>query len=232
MLVSSIIGFVPAILLLFILLRRYEEFFRESKIFQAFAAGMVLGMVITVVESSIAITLITLAVLFPIFEESIKLVILNWPKMRGKIKTVYYGASLGVGIGSMTIIPAAFFTFTTYPETFGNPQSYFDLILLSFNFCLLNAATGVMIGYGSSKHQIFSFYIKATILHMVYSFFYFIYIVTDGNMKYGPLLIATIIAFGLFLYVLRDLLPDAVPADMMRKKRREHRKKVREERSN
>ena len=46
MLVSSIIGFVPAILLLFILLRRYEEFFKESKIFQAFAAGMVIGMVV------------------------------------------------------------------------------------------------------------------------------------------------------------------------------------------
>jgi hypothetical protein len=231
MLVSSIIGFVPAILILFLLLRRYEEFFKESKIFQAFAAGMVIGMVITVFESTIEISLIAFALLFPIFEESIKLVILNWPKLRGEIKTVYYGAALGVGIGSMAIIPAAFFVFTTEPSTFGNPQSYFDLILLSFNFCLLNSATGVMIGYGSAKHLIGSYFVKATVLHMVYGVFYFIFVLTPGIMKYAPLFVASVIAFGLFLYVLRDLLPDAIPPDMMKKKRREHRKRIREERS-
>jgi hypothetical protein len=85
-----------------------------------------------------------------------------------------------------------------------------------------------MIGFGSAKHLIMNYFLRATILHMFYNVFYFIYTITEGNMKYGPLLIASLIAFGIFLYVLRQLLPDAVPPEMMRKKRRDRRKKVRE----
>ena len=49
-------------------------------------------------------------------------------------------------------------------------------------------------------------------------------------MKYASLLVATLFAVGLFWYVLRGLMPEAVPPDMLKKRRRETRKRVREER--
>ncbi len=230
MAVSSIIGFSPAILLLYILLRRYEEYFAGRNLFLFFALGMVIGMIITVFHMVSPFTLLVFVILFPIFEESAKLVILNWPKLKGKQDTVYYGAALGLGIGSMAIIAIAFSVFMDYPETLGNPQTYFDLILLSFNFSLLQGATGVMVGYGCAKNEVMKFFLRAIIIHAVYNLFFLIYSITEGSMKYGPLFIATIFAAGVFYYVLIDLLPQAVPSDMLKKKRREARRKVREKR--
>jgi hypothetical protein len=230
MTVSSIIGFAPAILLLYILLRRYEEYFAGRNLFLFFALGMVLGMIITVFQMVSPLTLLVFVILFPIFEESAKLVILNWPKLKGKQETVYYGAAMGLGIGSMAIIAIAFSVFMDFPETLGNPQTYFDLILLSFNFSLLQGATGVIIGYGCAKNDVMKFFLRAIIIHAVYNLFFLIYSITEGAMKYGPLFIATIYAVGVFYYVLSDLLPQAVPSDMLKKKRREARRRVREKR--
>jgi hypothetical protein len=230
MTVSSIIGFAPAILLLYILLRRYEEYFAGRNLFIFFALGMVMGMIITVFQMVSPLTLLVFVILFPIFEESAKLVILNWPKLKGKQETVYYGAALGLGIGSMAIIAIAFSVFMDYPKTLGNPQTYFDLILLSFNFSLLQGATGVMIGFGCAKNEVMKFFIRALSVHAVYNLFFLIYSITEGSMKYGPLFIATILAVGVFYYGLSDLLPQAVPSDKLKKKRREDRRRVREKR--
>ncbi len=230
MAVSSIIGFIPAILLLYILLRRYEEYFAGRNLFLFFALGMVLGMIITVFQMVSPLTLLVFVILFPIFEESVKLVILNWPKLKGKQETVYFGAALGLGIGSMAIIAIAFSVFMDHPETLGNPQTYFDLVLLSFNFSLLQGATGVMIGYGCAKNEVTRYFLRAYVVHAIYNLFFLIYSITEGSMKYGPLFIATILAVGLFYYVLSELLPKAVPQDMLKKRRREARRRVREKR--
>lgn len=230
MTVSSVIGFVPAILLMYILLRRYEGLFNEKFIFFMFGGGMVLGMIITVFHMFTEYTLLIFVVLFPLFEESAKLVILNWPKFKLKHETVYYGAALGLGIGSMAIIAIAFKIFMDFPDSLTNPQTYLDLVILSFNFCLLNGATGVIIGFACSKGEVTGFFFRAFIAHAVYNSFFFMYMLSGEVMKYAPLAVATIFAFGLFWYVLHGLLPDAVPPDMQKKRRREKRRKAREER--
>ena len=227
---SSVIGFVPAILLLYILLRRYEGFFNERNLFISFAGGMVLGMIITVFHMLSEYSILVFVVLFPLFEELAKFVILNMPKLVLKHETVYYGAALGLGAGSMSIIAIAFKVFSDYPETLGNAQTYFDLVLLSFNFCLLNGATGIMIGFGSAKGEMFYYFLRAFILHAVHSLFFLLYMWSEGAMKYTPLIGATMIAYGVFWYVLRDLLPQAVPPEMKKKRRREARKRARKAR--
>lgn len=228
MTLSSVIGFAPAVLLLYILLRRYEGLFLEKYVFILFAVGMVVGMITSVFHMFSEYSLLVLVILFPLFEELAKLVILNNPKLQLKRETVYYGAGLGLGIGSMSIIAIAFRVFIDYPETMGNPQTYFDLVVLSFNFCLLHGATGVIIGYGCSKGEIFNFFFRAYILHAVYNLFFLIYTISGGVWKYGPLFVATLFAIGLFWYVLSGLLPEAVPPDMQKKRRRDLRKRVRE----
>ena len=238
MIVSSIIGFAPAIFLLFILLRRYEEFFKESKIFQAFAAGMILGMIFTVAHlvsddfllSALDLSIIGFVILFAAFEEGAKLVILNFPRLQLKHETVYYGAALGLGIGSMAIIAISVKVFLTSPEDITNPLTVIGLIVLSFNFSLLHSATGVIIGYGSAKGEGMKWYFRATVLHAAYNLVLLPFMWGVPGALYGSLFVSTLIALGLFIFVLRDLMPEAVPADMQKKRRRELRKKIREER--
>jgi hypothetical protein len=238
MIVSSIIGFAPAVFLLFILLRRYEEFFKESKIFQAFAAGMILGMIFTVAHmasddfllAALDLSIIGFVILFAAFEEGAKLVILNWPKLQLKHETVYYGAALGLGIGSMAIIAISFKVFLSAPEAITNPLTVIGLIVLSFNFSLLHSATGVIIGFGSTRGEGMKWYFRAAILHAAYNLVLLPFMWGVPVALYGSLIVSTMVAAGLFLFVLRDILPEAVPSDMLKKRRREHRKKVREER--
>jgi hypothetical protein len=239
MIVSSIIGFVPAVLLLFILLRRYEEFFKESKIFQAFAAGMILGMFFTAVHMAfdgqileyLDLSFLGFVILFPLFEQSIKLVILNYPKLQLKHQTVYYGAALGLGIGSMAVIAISYKFFLDYPESLANPLQILVFVVLSFNYSLLHSATGIIIGYGSTKGYAMRWFFRAFLIHAVYNFTLLPLMWGVAGALYGSLLVATMIAIVVFFYVLRDLMPEAVPPEMMRKRRREHRKRVREERT-
>ncbi|UCF09018.1 MAG: hypothetical protein JSW28_04855 [Thermoplasmata archaeon] len=231
MALSSVIGFAPAILLLYILLRRYEAFFAERNIFLALAAGMVLGMIITVFHLISEYTLLIFVVLFPLFEEAAKLIILNLPKLHGKFYTIYYGAALGLGIGSMSIIAISFSVFSNNPDTISNPQTYFDLVVLSFNFCLVNSATGVMIGYGCAKEKILSYFSRAFFLHAVYNLFFLLYMWSGEYVKYAPLFVATVLAVGLFWYALKGLMPDAAPPEMLKKRRRDVRKEAREKRT-
>lgn len=238
MTLSSVIGFVPAILIFYILLRRYEGFFKEKYIFISFAVGLVLGMIITVfhlvsddfVLAHLDLSLLVFVGLFALFEEAAKLVILNMPRLQLKHDTVYYGSGLGLGVGSMAIVAISFKVFMDDPNAFGNVLTITGLVVLSFNFSLLHGATGVMIGYGCAKGEVLHFFIRAFIFHAVYNLLLLPFMWGIDVAMYGSLFVATLFTVGLFWYVLSGLMPEAVPPDMQKKKRRELRKMARESR--
>ncbi len=236
MALSSVIGFVPAILLLYILLRRYEGLFKEKYIFISFAVGMVLGMIITVFHLTsddlilmhLDLSFLVFVLLFALFEESAKLVILNLPRLQLKHETVYYGAGLGLGIGSMAVIAISVKVFIDDPNAFGNPLTIIGLFVLSFSYSLLHSATGVMIGYGCAKKEVVNLFFRAFIFHAVYNLLLLPFMWSLEGAMYASLFVATLFAVGLFWYVLRGLMPHAVPVEMQKKRRRELRKQVRE----
>ena len=239
MAVSSVIGFAPAILLLYILLRQYETFFSERNIFLALAGGMVLGMIITVfhlisddaILNFIDLTLIVYVLLFALFEELAKLIILNYPKLAGKHYTVYYGATLGLGIGSMSIIAISYRLFLDLPDALGNPLTVGTLVVLSFNYSLLNGSTGVMIGYGSAKYKLSSYFIRAFLAHALFNLMLLPFLWGLAVAEFGSLFLVTLFTVSLFWYVLKTLMPDAVPPEMQKKRKREVRKRVRDKRN-
>jgi hypothetical protein len=238
MTLSSVIGFVPAILILYILLRRYEGFFKEKYIFLSFAVGLILGMIITVfhlvsddfILSHLDLSLLVFVLLFALFEEAAKLVILNMPRLQLKYDTVYYGAGLGLGVGSMAIVAISFKVFMDDPNAFGNLLTITGLVVLSFNFSLLHSATGVMIGYGCAKKEVVHFFSRAFLFHAVYNLLLLPFMWSIEGAMYASLFVATLYTVGLFWYVLSGLMPEAVPPEMQKKRRRELRKRVREER--
>jgi RsiW-degrading membrane proteinase PrsW (M82 family) len=239
MAVSSVIGFAPAILLLYILLRQYETFFTERNIFLALAGGMVLGMVITVFHLAsddtildfLDLSLIVYVLLFALFEELAKLIILNYPKLAGKHYTVYYGATLGLGVGSMAIIAISYKLFLDSPNALGNPVTVGVLVVLSFNYSLLNGSTGVMIGYGSAKYKLSNYFIRAFLVHALFNLMLLPFLWGLAVAEFGSLFLITLFTVSLFWYVLKTLMPDAVPLKMQKKRRRESRKRVREKRT-
>ena len=178
MIVSAVAGFAPAMGLMFYTLRDYtypqvkEPFFDDRKIFAFFALGIVLGMVLFAFEEwgrviSSTETIIALIIGFALMEESLKLVILNYPKFQRKIDTGFYGLSLGLGI-------SATFTFATiYASAMGIEEpSAIDMTayaLMGVQFVLLHGATTTFIGIGVARGDIKGYFSEALLIHVGYN---------------------------------------------------------------
>ncbi len=178
MIVSAIAGFAPAMGLMFYTLRDYtfpaveKPFFDDRKVFAFFALGIVLGMVLFAFEewggtASSEETLLVLIVGFALMEESMKLMILNFPRFQQKIDTAFYGLSFGLGI-------AATFTFATiYASALGiEDPGAVDMLayaLLGFQFVLLHGATTAFIGIGVARGEIKPYFSEALLIHIGYN---------------------------------------------------------------
>jgi hypothetical protein len=178
MIVSALAGFAPAMGLMFYTLRNYtfpnvkKPFFDDRKVFAFFALGIVLGMVLFAFErwgqmTSTRETIIVLIVGFALMEESMKLVILNYPKFQRKVDTAFYGLSFGLGI-------SATFTFATiYASAMGLEEpSAVDMTayaLLGLQFVLLHGATTTFIGIGVARGDIKPYFSEALLIHIGYN---------------------------------------------------------------
>lgn len=180
MIVSAVAGFAPAMGLMYYTLRDYtfpaveKPFFDDRKVFAFFALGIVLGMVLFAFEewggtASTAETLLVLIIGFALMEESMKLMILNFPRFQRKIDTAFYGLSFGLGI-------SATFTFATiYASALGieDPQAV-DMAayaLLGLQFVLLHGATTAFIGIGVARGEVKAYFSEALLIHIGYNLF-------------------------------------------------------------
>ncbi len=175
---AGIAGFGPSMGLLYYTVKDYtypkveKPFFDDRKIFAFFALGIVLGMVLFAVEeygrgASSDETLVAVVLVFAIFEELLKLIILNFPRFQRKVDTAFYGLSLGLGI-------AATFTFASvYVSLLGlEKPTAVEMVaygLLGVQFVLLHGATTSMIGIGVARGEARGYFTRALLLHVSYS---------------------------------------------------------------
>ena len=166
--------------LMFYTLRDYtfprveKPFFDDRKIFAFFALGIVLGMVLFAFEewgrtASAAETMLALIVGFALMEESLKLMILNYPKFQKRIDTAFYGLSFGLGL-------SATFTFATvYASALSvEAPSAVDMTafaLLGVQFVLLHGATTAFIGIGVARGEVKPYFAEAVLIHIGYNLF-------------------------------------------------------------
>jgi hypothetical protein len=206
--VSAIAGFAPSLGLLYFTLRDYtfpnvkEPFFDDSKIFKFFALGIVLGMVIFAFEDwgrtvSSLDTLIILNVLFAVMEESMKLVILNYPKFQRKVDTAFYGLSLGLGI-AMTLTFA-----TVYSSLLGleNPGPFEMVVysLFGLQIVLLHGSTTTLIGIGVVRGDIKGYFSEALLIHIGYSLLMMLFFNTFFPLDFiGLGLASAVVVYGYY----------------------------------
>ncbi|MEF8879602.1 MAG: protease PrsW [Candidatus Thermoplasmatota archaeon] len=182
------LGIIPALILIYISLKGYEEIYKEKTIFITFIAGIAAGVISIIMEG---ITqrdagLIGVILLFPLFEQMFKTVILNLPRFQEKRSTTIYGLSLGLGFGSV---------FTPYYIIVSSSRLNSSVETLSFAFfisvglILLHGATGTLIGYGVYRSELFKYFILSIVLYIpapILSLF-----------PYTPLII---VPYGLVIY--------------------------------
>lgn len=215
MMLAAALGVGPALALMFWTLRDYtypkveRPFFDDRKLFALLAVGMVIGVVVYVLQSYFNLGYLLFALLFAVFEELIKLIILNMPRFARKLDTSFYGLSLGLGIGSTMAFGAVFYTLQQYDGL--DALGWLTAIVLGFQMVLLHASAGAMIGTGAARGEVRGYFAQAGLLHIGFNLLMAIPLNFDNiYLAWVGVILATLLVTYYYLQVHRHLLPAVV----------------------
>ena len=205
------LGLIPALIIWFIFLKRYDGYYTDSGAFKTFMIGIFLGAIsalIRIIFNPDPLLIIFL-VLFAFFEPLLKTIILNMGRLQRKKETIIYGLSLGLGFGTvftpfLIIQAAAAFEGEGLIVT----NSHLALITIgSIGVIIFHGATGAIIGYGVYKGNLIKYLLLAIILQIPFNVLFdlahfyrtnFFSYVQFGLVVYGAIF---------FFYVVTKIMP-------------------------
>ncbi len=181
-LAAGVIGFGPAMALLYFTLRDYtfpkveKPYFDDRKLFAFFALGVVLGMLVYAFELygntiASAYTILLLIIGFAVMEELMKLIILNFPRFQRKIDTAFYGLAMGLGIASTYTFASVY----VFLKDLGTEVQAVDIViaaLLGLLFVLLHGSTTTLIGIGVARGDVAGYFPEALLIHIGFGLLY------------------------------------------------------------
>ena len=208
------LGIIPALLLLYISLKGYEGFYKDKGIFLTFILGIIFGIIAAIVRfvtnplPSLALGFVNAlfyVIIYALFEQLFKTMVLNLRRLQGKKETVIYGLSLGLGFGS---------SFTPFLVILGSMSSENSLTFVSIvafgslGFILFHAATAAYIGYGIYKNKLMKFLIIAILIQLPFN------LIVEATRYYSEsyhvCLQTALVIYGLiiFWYVVKNIIPN------------------------
>lgn len=235
--VAGFVGFGPAVAVLYHAFRTYdypytdEAYFDTSRVFLAFGIGMVVGTVsgaFTVALGALSLlSLVVALLLLALFEEGLKLVYLNRKGYRGRFDSTFVGASMGIGLAALVSAGNAYVN----REALLTPGNIILLSALSTSLTLIHVSTGAIIGWGCSKGEVTKPFAQAYVARVLHAAMLVPFIVWSALARTDvlvPLLsLSAAVAFSALVYnhVYRTVLPDTLPPELRRKRRRDVRRK-------
>ncbi|MEF8835887.1 MAG: hypothetical protein V5A76_06995 [Candidatus Thermoplasmatota archaeon] len=212
---TTILGiavFLPAVIVLYYFLGEYERYFKANKALFLILAGLAVGMGTGYFSLSFFLQGIVLALLLIILVEIIKLLVMMQKPFRMNYDTPFYGFGFGAGIGAMMV-----FTLVYGFRLFSSePIEMFSIFLISYNYTLVHASTGGLIGYGSSKGDFWIFLLRAVLisgLHVSLMTFFW-----EGRLSligdFAVLVIGAVYGTFLVLYLYNEIFPKVISDKM------------------
>jgi len=234
---SGIIGFGPAVAVLYHALRTYDypftehAYFDTSRVFLAFGVGIVLGTVSGAFTVALGVfslvSLVIALLLLALFEEGIKLVYLNRKGYRGRFDSTFCGVSMGIGIAALVSAGNAYVN----RQDLLAPVPIAFLAALSASLALVHASTGAIIGSGCSKGEVTTPFLQAYVARALHAAMLVPFIVwsslPQADVVVPVFSLSTALAFTILVYVhvYRVVLPDTLPPELRRERRRDLRKR-------
>ncbi len=155
---SLFLGIIPALILLYISLKDWQDHYTEKTLFIMFILGIIIGFIVVLIQ--LFYDLLIIILIFPFLEQIIKTMILNLRRFQAKQATVMYGLGFGLGFGS--IYPPTFLILFSQAE-----MSNFILIstlIGSLGLLLIHGATAALIGYGIYQGKLLNFYVYSVLM--------------------------------------------------------------------
>ena len=200
------LGIIPALIVLYIFLKKYEGHYSDSGVFKTFMAGIFLGAISAIVRIRLnpAPLLIIFLVLFAFFEQLLKTIILNIGRLQLKKETTIYGFSIGLGFGTV------FTPFLLIAAAASTDLTDLNLILIfigSVGIILFQGATGAYIGYGIYQGKLMKYLFISIIIQIPFNAV--IDLTRLISNRYFPYYQLSLFVFGaiIFFYVITKIMP-------------------------
>ncbi|HYM38929.1 MAG TPA: hypothetical protein VEY12_02125 [Thermoplasmata archaeon] len=231
--VALVLGLAPALGVMYWSIRRFDipfteyRLFDDRRMFGGLAAGLIFGAVAGFVEEQPlgnVLGAILALVAFLVFEESFKMVWLNRKSYRGRFDTTFYGVSVGVGTAAMLVV-ADVLTFMGRGGALYTVENLALYLLFSASFSLIQADTGVLIGFGASRGETIWPFLKAVLVRLAHAAMLLAFSL-GADEPWSLIAVVTSIVFAaiLYHYVYTVLLPATLPEDVRREMKREKRR--------
>jgi len=200
------IGIIPALALWFFALKGYEGIYKDKTLFIMFVIGIIIGVISAVarVYSYVFPLSILLIVVFSLFDQLFKTIVLNIGRLQRKKETTIYGLSLGLGFG------ASFTPFLILSGGIYEQSSTLFLLLVfigAIGYTLFHASTAAIIGFGIYKGRLMKYLVAAILLQLPFNAILDITrFTTDKLFSYSQI---GLLIFGacIYLYVTLKIMP-------------------------
>ncbi len=167
---SLFVGIIPALALVYLIIRKWTGQFQEKLVFLLFVFGIISGFTIIFVEFYIGFTtLIEYVIIFRFIEIMGKTIILNIPRFQEKQHTVLYGLVLGLGFGSI-YPPVSLLLVNSIDVSFVHVMS---ILIGSIGMLLIQGSTGALIGFGVFKRKLLVFLTGSLVIQIVIQYLLF-----------------------------------------------------------
>ncbi len=216
----ALIGFGPAIILLYFVLGEFEGFFIDNKAFFMITFGLLIGLILGIFSLYLPLGDFLWALTLIFLIELIKFVILLQKPFRLKHDATFYGMALGIGIGAMMIFIYGFYAGLTHLEL----KTILFLLLLSYNYNLLHGSTGALIGYGCYIGDFWKYFFRAFLISGAHGLLMSVIWGTSFDKSgaetkmFALLIIGGVYATVVLLYIYKEIIPKTIPDELKRAK--------------
>jgi len=248
--VGGIIGFGPALFLIWFSLRKYSypfvkgSLFEDRRVFFLLAVGMVIGTFVFTFEQFLAplylvsadaeagieegidlfMFILIFVLAFPILEDMAKYIVLNFRGYQGRFDSTFYGISLGAGYAATAMIGYVLILMTRAKEDGASipPETWLGIMLFSVCTAFIHCSVGANIGNATGRMKGMKGFFGAVIPHFIFNLLLFPWLVTNQIWLsiIFVLPVSALVYHGAYTHTLPECLPPEVQKEIRRDSRR------------
>ncbi len=249
-LLAAPFSILPAVGAIWYMLKRYEDYFEDARVFLSLVFGFFTGLVAITMELTVfpfhdprfvasmgpGTAFIFFVGGYALFETGAKVAVLGMKRFRGKKDAPFYGAPMGLGMGAMMALGFIAVNLNR-AEAAGIPHtisSFLGMASVPLGAVFVHGAAGVYVGRGSGDGKLWSGWITGTLLQMpVLGTYWLVWdLVGRGDAGVQFYIIPAVIALGYGLFLLHiarvRVLDNIVPQEIRDQVRRERRRALRQ----
>jgi len=242
--IAMMIGAIPAVILFFYMLGPFEGLFDENSVFFSFVIGLAVGVVVGVIHVAVDpwalqnyfTSILIFVIGFAVFDTFLRVVLFNSSKFSLKMETTFYCTAFSLGYGAM-LAALWFYRSFTHPTAEVNAWVIIAYIAASFAFAVVYGSTGMLLGFGAYEGFIWRLAFMSIALQVALNFLWWIAMASSIYTQPGVypvwelgvlvMGIATVYGYYLLKWTMNKVVPDLLPTETMRFRRRFLRKRQR-----